>query len=301
MNRPVCVSIGLPVFNAERYIRSSLEATLCQSFADFELIISDNASTDDTFAICEKYARMDDRIRLIRQPENCGVNINHQIVFREASGEYFRWASADDIPSPMLVKHAVEMMRANEHLAAYIPDTVNIDAKGNQVGHLQHTLDLRSDRAEVRAEAVLTRNYQMIFDQGLMRRSVVKTTSQNWTYFGWDFVLLFELALRGQLSNVEGPLLYRRLHEESTARATRRVAEVREWVDPTLRSRILLPHWKWTAERVRAAVRAPLTRAEQARVLRLVLRHARTIRHALWRDIVLSAKLLIGKTDEYPF
>lgn len=301
MSRPVCVSIGLPVFNAGRYLRSALDATLGQTFDDFELIISDNASTDDTPAICEEYARTDSRIRLLRQPQNCGVNANHLNVFRDAQGEYFRWASADDVPAVELLEHAVGTMRENQGLVAYVPDTVNIDAAGRRLRRLPRTLDLRSNRAYERAEAVLTRGYQMVFPQGLMRRSTLIETSCNWNYFGWDFILLFELALRGHLSNIEGPLLRRRVHDESAALATRKVSEVRKWVDPTIGSRILLPHWRWTSERFRSVLRAPIPQAERARVMGLVLRHTWWTRRSLGRDLVMATKLKLGKTDDYPF
>jgi len=278
-----------------------VESILAQDFGDFELIISDNASTDDTLAICEEYARADGRVRLIGQPRNCGVNVNHLNVFRKAQGDYFRWASADDIPALELLEHAVCTMRENQALVAYVPDTVNIDATGRPLRRLPRTLDLRSDRADERAEAVLTRGYQMVFPQGLMRRATLMATSRNWSYFGWDFILLLELALRGHLSNIEGPLLLRRVHDESAALATRKVSEVRKWVDPTISSRVLLPHWRWASERIRSALNAPIPLAERARVTRLVLRHAWWTRRSLGHDLSMATRLLFGKTDEYPF
>jgi len=295
------VSIGLPVFNGGTLIRNAIEANLSQTFSDFELNISDNASTDDTPDTCAEYARADRRIRFVRQPSNCGVNRNHAHVFAMARGQLFRWASADDVPSVELLEHAVARLDEDPTLVAYVPDTVNIDAAGRLVRRLERTLDLREKSPVERAEAVLTRSYQMVFAQGLMRMDTLRTTSCRWDYFGWDFILLFELALRGPLSNVEGPLLYRRLHEKSAAHRTRQVAEVRRWVDPTIGARILMPHWKWTWERVRAAFAAPLSGRERIRLLSLVLRDARWSRATLGRDVVMATKLLLGRTDEYPF
>lgn len=301
MSRSGLVSIGLPVFNGEQYLRSALDAALGQTYGDFELIISDNASTDNTIPICEEYARSDSRIRLLRQSKNLGVNANHEVVFRESRGEFFRWSSADDIPSLQLVKHAVDVLNDDKSLVAYVPDTVNVGASGERLKHFPKTLDLRSDDPIDRAKAVMTRNYQMVFTLGLMRRSTLMTTSRDWSYFGWDFILLFELALRGQLSNIDGPLLQRRIHEESAAHSTTKVSEVREWVDPSLGSKVLLPHWKWVGERTRAVANAPLTISQKSRVLSLVFRNAWWSRQALLRDIVMSTKLAFGKTDEYPF
>lgn len=97
MNNPPKVSIGMPVFNGEKYICEAIDSLLAQTFRDFELIISDNASTDATQAICEEYACRDLRIRYVRQPENRGAPANFQFVLDEAVGEYFMWAAADDL------------------------------------------------------------------------------------------------------------------------------------------------------------------------------------------------------------
>jgi glycosyltransferase involved in cell wall biosynthesis len=295
------VSIGLPVFNGASFVKSAIEANLAQTFGDFELHISDNASTDDTPDICADFARADPRVRFVRQAVNCGVNRNHVNVFTMARGEFFRWANADDIPSAELLEHAVACLDGDAALVAYLPDTANIDEAGQFVRRLERNLDLRQSDPVARAEAVLTRNYQMVFTQGLMRRATLTAISPRWDYFGWDFVLLFALALRGQLCNVEGPLMYRRLHEGSAAHRTKKVAEVRKWVDPTVGSRILLPHWKWTGERLRAVLTDRRRLGERLRLLALVGRHARWSRTSLGRDLVMAVKLLLRRTDEYPF
>ena len=91
------LSVGLPVYNGENYLAESIEALLGQTYEDFELIISDNASTDSTADICRRYAKQDSRIRYIRQPRNIGLSPNHNFVLQEARGELFKWAAADDL------------------------------------------------------------------------------------------------------------------------------------------------------------------------------------------------------------
>jgi glycosyltransferase involved in cell wall biosynthesis len=95
-NRKVKVSIGLPVYNGERFIRNSLDSILSQKFTDFELIISDNASTDATEYICKEYATKDKRIRYIRQPETVPAIDNFTKVLDLAQGDCFMWATHDD-------------------------------------------------------------------------------------------------------------------------------------------------------------------------------------------------------------
>jgi glycosyltransferase involved in cell wall biosynthesis len=94
------VSIGMLVFNGEQYIREALDSLLVQTFPDFELIISDDASTDRTAEICLEYAAQDQRIRYIRQPENQGIWANYNLVLQQARAEYFMWAAHDDIWAP---------------------------------------------------------------------------------------------------------------------------------------------------------------------------------------------------------
>ncbi len=93
----VKASIGMPVYNGGRYVQRALDSLLAQTFRDFELIISDNASTDDTKEICEEYERTDPRIRYIRQNKNLGPIRNFDFVLNQAKGEYFMWAAHDDM------------------------------------------------------------------------------------------------------------------------------------------------------------------------------------------------------------
>lgn len=107
------VSIGMPVYNGERFIKEALNSLLTQTFTNFELIISDNASTDGTEEICKEYAKNDPRIRYIRQTYNRGAIINFQFVLNEAVGEYFMWAAADDIWSNIFITFCIDNIGNN--------------------------------------------------------------------------------------------------------------------------------------------------------------------------------------------
>lgn len=91
------VSIGMPVYNGEAFIHEALDSLLTQTYPDFELIISDNASDDRTGTICKEYAAKDSRVRYVRQSKNLGALGNFKFVLDEAVGEYFMWAAADDV------------------------------------------------------------------------------------------------------------------------------------------------------------------------------------------------------------
>ena len=91
------VSIGLPVYNGENYMAAAIDSLLAQTFTDFELIISDNASTDATEQICRDYAHRDGRIRYYREEVNRGAAWNFTHTFELARGEYFKWHAHDDL------------------------------------------------------------------------------------------------------------------------------------------------------------------------------------------------------------
>lgn len=90
------VSIGMPVYNGEKYIKEAIDSLLAQTFTDFELIISDNCSEDGTEAICQHYVDKDSRVSYIRQNRNIGASENFEFVLQKSVGEFFMWAAYDD-------------------------------------------------------------------------------------------------------------------------------------------------------------------------------------------------------------
>ena len=120
------VSIGMPVYNGESLIREALDSLLAQNFTDFELIISDNASTDGTEAICQEYTANDTRIRYVRQAENRGATANFQFVLDEAVGKYFMWAGDDDYWKRITLTKCLNYLRNNNDISAYATN-VKID------------------------------------------------------------------------------------------------------------------------------------------------------------------------------
>lgn len=294
------VSIGLPVYNAEAYLSQAIEAHLGQTFGDFELVISDNASTDATIDICLSYASRDRRIRLHRMPENRGLNRNHREVFELARGALFRWSAADDIPEPRLVELMVRELERRPELVGCMPTVVNIDGEGKRLAARTETLDLCSDDALARARSVLTDSYQMTFLQGLMRRTVLSSTSMRWSFIGYDFILLLELALRGKLTRLADAVLYRRLHDKQATRALHDAATAAQF-EPKAQVRVAFPQWRWTLERLRATSSAPLPARQRVAVLSLVARHAWWSRHLLARDLGTVVRGLLHRSDVTPY
>jgi len=115
-NQIPTVSIGMPVYNGEKHIREALDSLLAQTYTDFELIISDNASTDATSEICKEYASRDNRIRYIRQPKNQGAPFNFHFVLKESKGKYFMWAAHDDNRLPQHIEKLMNIHRSGIYL-----------------------------------------------------------------------------------------------------------------------------------------------------------------------------------------
>jgi glycosyltransferase involved in cell wall biosynthesis len=116
------VSIGLPVYNGENFIREAIDSILGQIFCDFELIISDNASSDGTEEICRSYAGRDQRVRYYRNEENIGSSGNYTRVFLLAKGKYFKWTAHDDICKPDFIEKCIEVLDKDDSLETTSPE-----------------------------------------------------------------------------------------------------------------------------------------------------------------------------------
>lgn len=131
-NRPK-LSIGMPIYNAELFLRKKLDSLLSQTFTDFELIISDNASTDTSTKICEEYLRKDKRIRYFRQEKNMGVTWNFNFVLQQAKSEYFSWAAADDITLPTFLERNINILESKKNVIASISKIQPYELKSENV------------------------------------------------------------------------------------------------------------------------------------------------------------------------
>ena len=112
------ISVGIPVYNDEKFIKKAIESVLNQTFINFELIISDNASTDSTSSICKEYLKKDNRIKYIRQKENINLLPNYNFVLNNAQSKYFVWLESDDFWYPQFLEKNIEILESNENVVA---------------------------------------------------------------------------------------------------------------------------------------------------------------------------------------
>jgi Glycosyl transferase family 2 len=270
------VSIGLPVYNGEKYLAKTLDSILAQTFRVFELIISDNASTDATEAICRRYAAGDPRIRYLRNAENLGAARNYNRVFQLARGEYFKWSGHDDPPAPTFLARCVEVLDRDPEIVLCFTRIRAIDARGEEhdVGALTaRTLAPSLSSARRRPTCASTTRSWRTTPQGavfgLIRRSVLARTELIGSYRSSDLTLLGELALRGRFHQVPEALQSRRFHPEQGRHVyrTRRLREA--WFDPARSQTRSHPYWRLLQEHLASIQRAAPDRRTRSPLLRL--------------------------------
>lgn len=234
------VSIGLPVFNGENYLRSSVESILSQSFGDLEVVISDNASTDGTCDIIDSLAAEDDRVRWTRWDENRGAAPNYNHVFEQSSGRYFKWAAHDDILNPEFVRVCIDAHRAaSRPLATVYPPTEFIDVAGVVTHRDLDTQHTDSTNPAGRAYQVLQRMSMAHAVFGLHDSRILGRTRLIGNFVSSDYVLLLELAMLGDIALLDTePLFQRRVHPGMSRLANATTEDVLRWFDPSARSRL---------------------------------------------------------------
>lgn len=216
MSRVPTVSIAIPVFNGENYLREAITSIILQSYCDFELIISDNASTDATESICREFCLQDSRVRYIRQSVNIGAARNFNILVGEARGRYFKWMAHDDVIAPSYLADCVETLERDATAVLASTKVRYIDAAGNQ--HEDYASPFRIGDADpaVRFSEMMQKGGRCYEVFGLIRRNELLQTGLIGCYYHGDGVLLAHLALLGRFVELPDRLLYSRLHDKQS-------------------------------------------------------------------------------------
>ena len=212
------LSIGLPVYNGEDFLAESLDSLLGQTYEDFELIISDNASTDGTADICRGYAKQDSRIRYVRQPHNLGCAPNHNVLVQYARGELFKWVSHDDLYGRELIERAIEALDEYPQVVLANCWTAMIDSSRTVTKAVRYTLDTESPRAPERFRSMLFEKGGDD-DGGVIRMEMLRRIRPYDSYYHSDRTLVTEMALQGPFYHVPDWLYFRRDHPKASIRA----------------------------------------------------------------------------------
>ena len=269
MNSPR-VSIGLPVHNGERYLRRAVDSILAQDYADFELIISDNASTDATPLICREYALQDRRVRFYRNETNIGAGPNHNRTFDLARGQFFSWAAHDIEMLPGMLNRCVDVIsQAPTSVVLVYPRCQMIDEAGAFDWLEVLSLDTRDPRPPRRLATVLHHLSWVNQFYGLTRVAALRKTRLMDSFASSDYVLLAELAMLGEIWEIPEVLTRRYLDNKRGVAANRDRKAWANWIDPRAKTRCnwLPVHERLTVEYLRSAWRIPVRRLDRLQCL----------------------------------
>ena len=231
------VSIGMPVYNGANYLRLALDSLRQQTYEEFEIVISDNASTDETESICRSYADQDSRIRYYRQDENIGAVVNFNRVFELSHGDYFKWAAHDDVCAPTFLERCVEILDQNPDVAWCHTKSDMIDSNGDSWVHqlpddaeeLEQLADgnrwwrgfprqfFDSDCPARRYAGVLLGTNWCVDSYGLIRRDALMKTRLLEPLYGAEKVLMGELAIQGKYAASPEMLFAQRIHSAASS------------------------------------------------------------------------------------
>jgi glycosyltransferase involved in cell wall biosynthesis len=216
-----CVSIGLPVYNSEKYIVEAIQSVLNQTFEDFELIISDNASTDKTGEICKNFAARDYRVRYYRNDQNIGMARNHNQTFELARGQYFKWMHGDDLIASEYLEKCVEILQEFPSIILCYTKEVEINEEGKTIGRESYLVDFKCSQPHQRFKLYidLWQKYGHIYGNpvlGLIRSDKLKMTPlmrpRSWS----ELAFVGELLLLGEFYEVPEELFFYRHHPQSS-------------------------------------------------------------------------------------
>lgn len=252
------VTIGLPIYNGQNYVVETLESILAQTYTDFELVICDNASTDETEAICLEYVARDERVRYYRNEENIGASANYNRVFELGRGAYFKWAAHDDLLAPTYLERTVEVLDNHPDVVLAYTQAKAIDEKGQVVKVYPGKHHYASPVARERFYEFVLDPHPVVAVFGLMRREVLGRTRLIGKYSGSDRPLLSELSLLGKFCEVQEHLFFYRFHDEQSWGGNKSPQAQQAWYDPRRAGKTTFPQWRLLREHVRSIERAPI-------------------------------------------
>lgn len=258
------VTIGLPVYNGRNYLAQTMESLLAQTYTDFEIVISDNASTDETEAICREFAARDDRVRYFRNEENIGASANYNRAFELGRGIYFKWAAHDDLLAPTYLERCVEVLDQNPDVVLAYTQAKAIDDKGEIVKVYPGKHHFNSPDPRERFYEFVLDPHPVVAVFGLMRRDVLGRTRLIGKYAGSDRPLLSELSLLGKFHEVPEHLFFYRFHEEQSWGGKKSAQAQQAWYDPRRAGKVSFPQWRLLREHVRSIERSPVGFKERA-------------------------------------
>lgn len=278
----------MPVFNGEAYVAAAISSILSQTFEDFELVISDNGSSDGTEDICRSFAAADPRIRYIRQPKNLGAAWNFNHVFHVSRCKYYKWAAHDDMMAPEFLERCVEVLEVDKECVLVHPATVLVDENGDQTSCYLDTMACDSDDPARRFERwMIPALGQCSPFYGLMPRKVIEKTGLHGNFMGADRIFLGEIAILGHVRMLREALFLRRVHANMSTKANVDSRSLSEWFSGKKIRGLRFKRLRQIREFIRVIRRAGLSRRERMGCYRVLARWAWYLRVQIARELML--------------
>jgi glycosyltransferase involved in cell wall biosynthesis len=276
----------MPVFNGQQFLDEAVASILSQTYANFELIIADNCSTDDSLAIAKKWQGIDQRIKVIESPTNLGAAPNFNRLFAVAEGELFKWAACDDLIESNFLQGCIDRMQEFPETVLVYSDAVKIDLEGNELRPIydsQMRMQTDSPDPPVRFRDLILYDHSCISVFGLIRSDALRKTGLIGSYVASDRVLLAQLGLLGPFARIEAPLIR---HREHTGRSTRSIPRLKDrvsWFDTSLPSARVFPNWRLLKEYALTITASDLSRWQATRCFAHLLRW---IQRGGWKNLL---------------
>jgi glycosyltransferase involved in cell wall biosynthesis len=223
LNKTPKISIGVPVYNGQNFIRKRLDSILNQSFTDFEIIISDNNSTDLTLEICKEYAEKDKRIRLTKQEKNIGLFWNYKFVLDNSLGDYFVIANVDDLWEKDFLLKNFEILESHPKIVVSMGKIIrygSFDTFDEKKSDNFFTRIYKKNRKKLRSLNILPisgnyeskasfclRKYNFWIQFGLFRRQELQSSMMNSPFYGWDYAFVLNVLRHGDVFVHDLPLM----------------------------------------------------------------------------------------------
>jgi glycosyltransferase involved in cell wall biosynthesis len=283
----------MPAYNSAKWIGPAIESILAQTYGDLELIVSDNASTDGTYDIAARYAKVDRRVRALRNDKNIGANRNYRAVLSAARGVYFKWAASSDYCAPTFVEKCVRALEEDQSAVLACPATSLFESDLAVAARYDVVMDLSSPSASERfKKLLLTLGLNNAFN-GLVRRQALLRVSKLGVYMSADIVLMSELALLGKFLSIDESLFFRRMSLE-TATKLKSNSEAQRHLVPNTRRPLRWQEWRYHLGLLWATRLAGVPSREWLSALAHVFRSMIWARRHLVEDAVYSLRSMVS-------
>lgn len=307
------LTIGMPVYNASAHIRDALDSLLSQTFTDFEIVISDNASTDDTPSICIEYANRDPRIRYVRQPINRGSTWNFNQVLHLARGAYFKWAAYDDVCESSYLERCVRILDEQPEVLWCHTRSRHIGINGELLNpneaqpisyverDRQRDARLQVTRASVqptdRFKAVILGQDGCLDSYGVIRSDILRKTQLFLPIFGSEKVLMAELALWGRYHEIPEVLFFARIHP--AAAGSQRTSKLqRQFINPLAKGLCDFSRLRMLRGYITAVRHSEIPWPDKIRCFGSIGRYLFQVHK--WKAVIVKTLTGAGLAGEYP-